>query len=271
MKTLSTASASFINNLENNLGYSPLTIATYTKILKDFISVVGDKDVEKLTIKDLLTYKEYVAKLPNLSHSTKNLKIAPVRSFLSSITATGQILPFRDVLSGFKDRQSHKELILPTKEQLTAFLSPTTDHEMDTLIRLLYVTGLRIAEALSLNTGQVQQKFSIHGKGGKPRLIMCDSTTIAMVRKLEGHRSKLFTMSQRTAQRKFVTRSAGFPITPHTLRHCFATTMLDVGTDIRVVQHLLGHASITTTQRYTHVSDTMLEQAHRSHPLHAVV
>ncbi len=268
MNKLSNQVEQFINKLSNDLGYSPLTTKLYTKVLADFISFTGDKPTIKLTTTDLINYKTHVSKTPNIDYKTKNIKLAPVRSFLAHQNI---ILPYRDILSGFKDRNGHKELRLPPKQDVDLFISPSGDQELDTLIRLLYVSGLRIAEALSITRGQVQQKFTIHGKGGKPRLIMCDAKTIEMVRTLEerdSRRAKVFTLTARTAQRKFQKRAGASDITPHTLRHLFATTMLDVGTDIRVVQSLLGHASLSTTQRYTHVSDSMLEKAHLNHPLH---
>jgi site-specific recombinase XerD len=268
MKTLQTHAQDFLSNIKNNHGYSPHTIRVYTKVLNTFLKFLKKRDI---TPETLTAYHQFVGNRKNISHRTKNLELAPVRSFIAYLNTKDSHIIYRDFLPSFRDRQGHKELILPTEEQLTKFLSPTDDKQMDTLIRLLYVTGLRISEALSITKGQVNSKFTIHGKGGKPRLVMCDDTTLAMVRELEQKNvttPKLFTLEVRTTQIRFKKRAQGTPITPHTLRHCFATTMLNVGTDIRIVQGLLGHASLSTTQRYTHVSDAMLEKAHLAHPLH---
>lgn len=259
----------FLTELIKNRGYSPNTLRIYESVLESFVAFVGNHDIKRIGTKTLLSYKNFVA-TKNISHLTKNLHLAPVRSFLSFLSEQGASISYRDVLKGFTNRNGHKEIILPTKEQLAEFLVPTENKMMDTFVRLLYVSGLRIAEALSLTKGQVQEKFTIHGKGGKPRLVMCDDTTVAMIRDLESAIStpRIFTLSQRMMQRNFTNRAKGSGITPHTLRHCFATTMLDTGTDLRVVQQLLGHASIATTQRYAHVSDRMLETAHLKHPFH---
>ena len=274
MKKLTACIEEFINTIDRDQGYSPLTLSVYTKALKDFSLFVGEsKNLEALQPKHLSAYREHVANLPNLSYKTRNLRLAPVRSLIAFWNTRGSNLPYRDTLSGFRDRSGHKELVLPTKDQLASFLSPHGHKEMDALTRLLYISGLRIAEALSVTRGQVQESFTIHGKGGKPRMVMCDTQTIAMVRELEAvdpRRERVFTLSQRNTQRKFTERADGALITPHTLRHLFATTMLDVGTDIRVVQELLGHASISTTQRYAHVSNTLMRAAHTKHPLHNV-
>ncbi len=258
----------YLTDILKNRGYSHATVSLYEKSLNKFLDFVGTKDIMHITPKTLCDYKAIVAKRENVSHRTKNLDIAPVRSFLSDLNTRGANIPYRDCLSGFTNRNGHKELVLPTKDELTKFIAPTTDTRTDAIVRLLYVSGLRIAEALSLTVGQVQPKFTIHGKGGKPRLVMCDPTTIAMIRILEQQSTtgKVFNITSRSVQRSFTTRAKDSRITPHTLRHLFATTMLEHGTDIRTVQQLLGHASITTTQRYTHVSDTMLEQAHKKHP-----
>lgn len=263
----------YLLEISRDMGYSPHTIRAYERVLSVFLNFLGEKSIKNITPKTLNDYLKSVALTPNISCSTKNLHLAPVRSFLHSLLPKGINIPHRDSLRNFQNRQGHKEIIIPIKSELDIFISATTDTEMDTLVRLLFVTGLRIAEALSLTHGQVQTKFTIHGKGGKPRLIMCDPTTIAMVRaqekKHEG-KEKVFMIQYRTVLRRFDARAklCGASITPHTLRHCFATTMLEVGTDIHTVQRLLGHASITTTQRYTHVSDSMLEMAHLKHPLY---
>ena len=260
----------FLKNLSQNCGYSPLTISVYKISLKKFLTFLGNKDIKKVNGKNLSVYKKIVSD-ENISYLTKNLRLAPLRSFFAFLNTQGANISYRDYLQGFRNRNGYKELVLPSKGELKKFLSPTGDSLMDVFVRLLYSTGLRIAEALSLEVGQVQEKFTIHGKGGKPRLIMCDNTTINMIRDFEkGKIGKVFFITSRSIQRFFVERAKKLgisQITPHTLRHCFATSLLEKGVDIRIIQPLLGHSSISTTQRYAHVSDNMLESAHSKHPL----
>lgn len=262
----------FINYLKNEQGYSPHTINLYSVVIKKFLEFLGKKDIFKINGKLLNEYRNKIALQVELSYLTKNLRLAPIRSFLSFLNTRGANITFKEFIYGFRNRNGHKELVLPSKEELKKFLSPTSDTQMDVFVRLLYSTGLRIAEALSLEVGQVQEKFTINGKGGKPRLIMCDIITVNMTRHFEeGKEGKLFKITARSFQRKFIERTKKLgisSITPHTLRHCFATSLLDGGVDIRVIQPLMGHSSISTTQRYTHVSDKMLEVAHLNHPLH---
>jgi integrase/recombinase XerD len=251
---------------DNN--YSPLTVAIYLKEAKHFLDFTKGKAITPALLKQ---YREAIAVTDN-SYKTKNLRLSATRAFLSYKNLKGDEIYFSDFLKGFRDRNGSKVITLPTTEQLQCFITPTGDTISDIIIRLMYVTGLRIAEALSLKPSQVSERFTVNGKGGRPRLVFADTKTISMVREYEAtaNATALFPITARHVQRKFVERSrkCGITphITPHTLRHLFATTMLEKGTDIRTVQRLLGHASILTTQRYTQVSDTLLEQAHAKHP-----
>lgn len=259
----------FLDHIVRDYGYSKFTVRTYRASLDKFLAHIGGKDIKNVKLSVLLDYRKKVSERERISHLTKNLDLAPVRSFFSWLNSKGSNVLYRDGLAGFKNRGGYKEIALPSKEELDKFISPQGDPMMDVLVRLLYSTGLRIGEALSLNVGQAQERFPITGKGGKPRLVVCDTETIEMIRSFEnGKRGKLFPTTARTINRKFVERAGKSAITPHTLRHVYATTMLEVGTDIRIVQALLGHATLSMTQRYTHVSDKMLEAAHLNHPFY---
>lgn len=164
------------------------------------------------------------------------------------------------------------------------------------VLELLYGSGLRVAEACGLNLGDLDlegQRVRVMGKGGKERVVpMGDFAATALADYLErgrgaflprgeplepGGEEALFfnrrrkRMTPRDA-RAMVNRYvrvalAGRSVSPHTLRHSFATHLLEAGADIRAVQELLGHASLATTQRYTHVSRSRLFEAYRrSHP-----
>lgn len=262
---------SFITHLDRDNGYSPHTYRLYKKAVQDFLNHIAPLSLSEIDTRTLVDYRSAVAEQKS-SYKTKNLKIIPVRAFLSFLNTQGVQIPYRDALLTFKDRKADKTLHLPSSSDLAQFLKPTGKQIEDTFVRLLFATGLRIAEALSLEVGQVQTKFSISGKGGKPRLVMCDEETVAMVRKVEANSpvgAKLFSFGARSCQRMFKRRGGGENLTPHTLRHLYATSLLEAGTDIRVIQSMLGHSSITTTQRYAHVSDKMLENAHANHPLHS--
>jgi integrase/recombinase XerC len=145
------------------------------------------------------------------------------------------------------------------------------------LLELLYGSGLRVAEATALDVDDLdlgRQQLRVWGKGGKQRVVpLSDPATDALRRWLADGRAELATdgspgaavflnhrgrrLTPRDA-RRVLDRRAAAPTHPHALRHTFATHLLDGGADLRVVQELLGHADLATTQRYTHVSKERL-------------
>ena len=156
------------------------------------------------------------------------------------------------------------------------------------LLELLYACGLRVSEAVALRGAQVNLEagfVTVMGKGGKERVVPIGrAARAALEAYLTGERPRLLrgrpspfvflgTRGRpltRQAVWKLVRRCAlaagvGERVSPHTLRHTFATHLLDGGADLRIVQTLLGHADISTTQIYTHVSPTRLREVHRRH------
>jgi integrase/recombinase XerD len=158
----------------------------------------------------------------------------------------------------------------------------------DAMLEVLYATGLRVSELVKLDLEAVNAAVGFlraTGKGSKQRVVPLGAVAIRKLRRyLEAGRPHL--LKTRTSNRLFVTRSGrgmtrqGFwkilrrcalaagirrPISPHMLRHSFATHLLERGADLRVVQALLGHANISTTQIYTHVEKERLKQLHKRH------
>jgi integrase/recombinase XerD len=156
------------------------------------------------------------------------------------------------------------------------------------MLEMLYASGLRVSELVTVGTAQVSQDMGvvrIMGKGAKERLVPLGEEALAWIRRylaearpaiLGGRRADALFVTARGAGmtreafwhliRRYAAR-AGLrkPISPHTLRHAFATHLLNHGADLRVVQMLLGHADISTTQIYTHVARERLKQLHQRH------
>ena len=158
------------------------------------------------------------------------------------------------------------------------------------LLELLYATGMRVSEVVDLSLNRINLKLGYVrciGKGRKERIIPVGKYAIdAVAAYLDGLRQRL--LGDRTDDALFLSRTgrpldrsniwrvvrkyaaaAGIktPLSPHTLRHCFATHLLAGGADLRIVQELLGHADVTTTQIYTHVDEIQLKHVHtRYHP-----
>lgn len=161
------------------------------------------------------------------------------------------------------------------------------------ILETLYSTGLRVSELANLNRNQVDLKrreFMVRGKGRKPRIVFLSERAVERIEAYlktrddafdplfinagrtrnaqssditKGERRRLSTVSIEVLVRKYA-MLAGIikKVTPHTLRHSFATTLLQNGADIRAVQEMLGHASITTTQIYTHLTNRRLREIH---------
>jgi site-specific recombinase XerD len=146
------------------------------------------------------------------------------------------------------------------------------------IIELLFSTGLRVSELCSLSNDLdlSQKEISVRGKGSKVRVVFITDDATAAIKEykskfLEGKKllnDKLFPVTPRTIERivKKYAIIAGISkkITPHILRHSFATNLLQNGADIRSVQAMLGHSNISTTQIYTHVTDSHLKNIHKS-------
>ncbi|HWA11852.1 MAG TPA: site-specific tyrosine recombinase XerD [Burkholderiales bacterium] len=156
------------------------------------------------------------------------------------------------------------------------------------MLEMLYASGLRVSELVTVGTAQVSQDMGvvrIMGKGAKERLVPLGEEALAWIRRylaearpaiLDGRRADALFVTARGAgmtreafwhliRRHAVRAGLRKPISPHTLRHAFATHLLNHGADLRVVQMLLGHADISTTQIYTHVARERLKQLHQRH------
>lgn len=236
-----------------------------------------------------------------LSPKTVNYHIVALRSFFKFLLKNDvEVLsPEKLDLAKIPPRQvaylSEKEvktlLEAPLQQKEKAENSPK--HQMGTplkilrdlaILQTLYGTGLRVTELISLKTTDIrleEKQFAVIGKGSKLRSVFMTQQAKQAIREYLAQRTDtsafLFISLSGNSYGKALSRNAiegivkyyadliqlGKKVTPHTLRHSFATSLLRKGADIRSVQTLLGHASITTTQIYTHVDDRFLQQVHQ--------
>lgn len=228
-----------------------------------------------------------------LKHNTQNYHLIALRNFLKYLARHNidSLAPEKIELA----KQEERDISFLERGELDRLLDAPLKLENHVLIQLrdkallemLFSTGLRVSEACKLRRDDVNLKsgeFSVRGKGGKIRLVFLDERAltwlkryldarkdlspavwISVDRAMKNHLDKPLT--PRSVQRlvKFYAKAAGIthPVTPHTLRHSFATDLLRNGADIRSVQAMLGHSSITTTQIYTHVTDPALREIHK--------
>ncbi|RLG50083.1 MAG: integrase [Thermoproteota archaeon] len=158
-----------------------------------------------------------------------------------------------------------------SREEIEKLISAGRSERDRLLLRLLYATGARVSEISALRWEDINIKDRTAvirgGKGGKDRIVLFDEVTareLAEYRRKHGGQGRIFPLSPRTIQRivKMAAARAGLrkEVHPHTLRHSIATHLLESGADLRAIQELLGHASLSTTQIYTHVSREHLKK-----------
>lgn len=277
-------------SVERNL--SPQTIQSYEEDLRHFIFWADERrsNISELSPADLDEFLSEVAGKEDYSPTSVARHFSSLRGFLKYLlrekafpfSTEGLLAPPR---LGFYLPQC---LSVEEVESVFAKISElSTLPERDTaLLELLYSEGLRIAEALSLRIQDVDfdnEWIKPIGKGNKQRLVplgeKAKRNLLRWVREsrpgfspkadtviLNAHGKKMTRMGAWKLIQKF-TAHLDKHVTPHTFRHSFATHCLEAGMDLRVLQELLGHASVTTTQIYTHVSGQTIREEHRTfHP-----
>ena len=293
----------FEQNLEEYLTYllverglSPNTLASYRRDLTDFLAYLEKLDYTSLEQIDKYCLHDYMQKLKNaaLAPSSRARKSAALKSFFKYLYLE-KILPHNlapEVETPKKEKSLPKYLTMEEVDRLLA--APKTNTIIGcrdkAMLELLYATGMRVSELISLQVSQVNTQMSYVrciGKGNKERLIpMGQPAAQAIEYYRENCRRKINNYWQSeylflNLQGKILTRQ-GFwknlkkygkfvginsPLTPHVLRHSFATHLLQNGADLRAIQEMLGHVDISTTQIYTHLLDEhKFEQYNQSHP-----
>lgn len=232
-----------------------------------------------------------------MKKNTQNYYLIALRSFLKYLRKRGVQSVIPDVIELAKVGQRHLDLLsgdelarlleapmtenLRQKDDQTASLIALRDRA---ILELLFSTGLRISELCSLNADidLSKDEFSIRGKGDKVRVVFVsdrarealreylrartdmDEPLFAQVSPRKSDGSRLTPRSVERIVRHYATKAGiSKKVTPHVIRHSFATDLLSNGADIRSVQMMLGHANIGTTQIYTHVTDKQLRDVHR--------
>ena len=286
----------FINWIQNEKAYADHTVTAYKKDLEQFGQFLEEKHLllEQLEYRDLRYYMATLQNKNGFKKTTLGRKTATLKSFFRYLHREGW-LPHNpaDLLSAPK-QEKHLPAVLNVID-ITTFLDDVLSGEEPAKLRdkaifeLLYGSGLRVSELVALDVESVTQQegiLRIFGKGSKERIVpVGEQAQTAIARYLESGRpfflkneeSALFLNHQggRLTVRgveyileQYIKKGAlQYKVTPHTFRHTFATHLLDNGADLRVIQELLGHESLSTTQIYTEVSRSHLQQVYRkAHP-----
>jgi integrase/recombinase XerC len=284
------AVGSFLEYLGVERGASPHTLRSYAADLTEFTRFLTDEKIGGLPDVDTRAVRAYVARLHQrrLSKATVARKLAAVRSCFRFLARRGALPanPARQVRSPRLGRRLPS--FLPVDEAtvlLNAPPEPSAAGARDrALLELLYASGLRVAEGCGLDLDdldEARRTVRVVGKGDKERVVPVGETALealaAHLAMRGRQRGPLFLnarggrLTPRSAHRivRARARQVGIDqrVTPHTLRHSFATHMLGAGADLRLIQELLGHSRLSTTQRYTHVSPEHLMRVYdRAHP-----
>ncbi|MFH1028434.1 MAG: tyrosine recombinase XerC [Pseudomonadota bacterium] len=298
METLARQINAFSGYLETERNVSPHTLAAYNSDLAQWLAFVRSEKGDAVSAMDIdhLLLRRYLA---GLSKTTKKSsigrKLAAIRSFFRFLLRRGMITknPAELIATPKKEQRLPFHLDI---DQATSLMEAPDEEQQHArrdraILELLYSSGLRVSELTGLNIGEIDLMAGmvrVMGKGGKERIVPVGSRALEALQAYLDERSDpqngaalfLNTRGQRINRRSVtrivdahVLRIAAFKrISPHTLRHTFATHLLEGGADLRAIQELLGHASLSTTQKYTHVSiDRLMEVYDKAHPkAHAV-
>ena len=277
----------FLTTLEIEKGYSPKTIREYSYDLKMFERFNVSKPIEETTTVDLRKFLLHLKRERDYSARSLHRKICSLKSFFKFLKKEGFIRS--NPTENIESPKIPKSLPKTISEEEAFKLLGTPDTPRDkAILFLLYGTGMRVSELTNLNIDQIDLKNRIihvvGGKGNKDRIIPIpdglviileeyleirkkDTKDHALILNRSGHRLTARSI-QRIVKKYKESSDLDKKLTPHTLRHAFATHLLSNAVDIRVIQELLGHASLSTTQLYTHVSLEHLRKSYDlGHPL----
>lgn len=282
----------FLRHLEVERNLSPRTVSAYRRDLEQFSRFLDEQGGLAPEAVDHLLLRRYLAGLhTTCGRSSIARKSSTLKVFFRYLVREGVLQDSPAEHLAVPRREDFLPRLL-SAEQVGRMLDYSPPGKRQLMLRdlaifeLIYSCGLRIGELTALNIAAFdaeQRQLRVLGKGSKERLVPIGRQALAAVRHYLAERPSctaldpLFLnhrggrLSARSIQRHLKQRLRYFnlsgDVTPHGLRHSFATHLLDAGADLRVIQELLGHASLSTTQRYTRVSFTHLAEVYdRSHP-----
>ena len=293
------AKRQFLEYIEIERGRAVKTVENYDRYLSRFFEQAGIKDTGDISERNVREFRLWLNRQPgtksdSMKRRTQNYYMIALRAFLKFLRKRDipAVSPEKIELAKLPERQidiiTSAELGRLMKAPEEALAKEADEYKKTAYLRdraileLLFSTGLRVSELCSLNADLdlSRDELSVRGKGEKVRVVFLSQAAKSAVRTylkarkdmeealfVDGRASKPHRITPRDIQRhlKSYVARAGITsvVTPHTLRHAFATDLLSNGADIRSVQQLLGHASINTTQIYTHITDSHLREIHK--------
>ena len=283
----------YLNYLQVERGLSPNTLEAYRRDIEVFLDFVRSKEwkLKRLKKQELSQFIQHL--YGNLSPRSVRRKISSLRSFFTFLLMDGYVQhdPTETLESPRVWFSLPKYLTEEEVEGLLGGPNLNSPHGLRdrAMLELLYATGLRVTELIRLQTGEVNFEggfLRAMGKGSKERIVPLGTSAMQYLQFYLGEARSYFLRRHRSSRFLFLTQQGG-PMTrqnfwilvkryasesgiekvisPHVLRHSFATHLLENGADLRAVQMMLGHADISTTQIYTHVTRERLKQVYDKH------
>jgi len=256
-----------LEKLRNELklrGFSPLTGRNYCFFVEKFL-LTTNKPAAELTEDDAKSYLSGI--FDSKSKNTVMLAAASIKFFFKEILGK----EFSNVKMPKKDNRLPEVL---SKEEVKKMIDSADNQKSRLIISLLYSTGLRVSELVNLKVEDInfqdRSGWVRRGKGAKDRIfVLPENLTRELQQFLQGKENKfIFSKSAPLTTRNIqkiikgtkIRAGISKKVTPHTMRHSFATHLLEQGTDIRLIQTMLGHSNLNTTQVYTHVSSEQIRK-----------
>lgn len=291
MERSSAVTETFLQYLRAERNYSFNTLRAYRVDIKEFFGFLAKKDpAAGLTACDRLVLREYFVYLQQrrLRRTSVVRKIAAVRSLFKYLVQEGAVPvnPFRHLSTPKSEKRI--PVFLSEDEVRALFALPQVPARDRAMLELLYAGGIRIEELVGLTIPDIDfisGTIRVWGKGSKERVVPVGDQCLGAVRDyiaerrgknvpagsalfLNAHGQRITTRGARKVlHRWFASAHFNKKVSPHTLRHSFATHLLDRGCDLRSVQEMLGHKSLATTQVYTHVTAASLKKVYdKAHP-----
>ena len=276
----------FGDYLRIDKNYSANTIESYIRDIRNFLEYT-DREILDISKKDIDNYILHV--LPKYNENSINRIIASIKSFFKYLSIyKGFINVSEDVESLKRKKTLPKYLSIEEVDNLLDIKLVTPfDYRNKTILELLYATGLRATELINLDLINIDisnMVVKVYGKGSKERIVPLSKIAVNYLDLyINKYRPMMFVKNQKPTDALFLnnhgqrmTRQGLYKIigeiarikkidkeiTPHVLRHSFATHMIECGADIRSVQELLGHENVVTTEIYTHVTNEQLKKVY---------
>jgi len=278
----------FLDYLEIERNYSAHTILNYKIDLNEFVAFIGEnKEVGTI---QYLDFRKFLASLRHHNYRPRTLarKLSALRSFFKFLHKENLIQENPAVLLMTPKLDKTLPKFLSEKDMTTLLEFPLKNTDSDkrdrAILETLYSSGMRVSELVGLNVESVDpfsNSAKVEGKGKKERLVPLGDKAVKAIRdyldcRLQHNRALFLNkngtrLTDRSVRniinKRLLEASLQLHISPHMLRHSFATHLLDRGADLRSVQELLGHSNLSTTQIYTHVTTERLKKVYdQAHP-----